>query len=635
MAGCISKPCRERSNGLVPLLGLLLVASAMGRAADNASDPATAGRVTAVRFWSLGDTTRIAIEVSSEFRFKYERLNNPDRLYFDLLGATPQMTSRPMQIIHVDDGIIKQIRVAETQPGVTRVVVDLQQPATLSTSQLANPERLMIEVRSAEAKSAKAVSSEVKPSEVKPSEIKPGEGKSSASKASGINSGGDKLNSSAPGAGNTAVAKPSPPATRDAAATPATSPSAVVMPAALPSAAPAVIPVTRTAASRNGEPLAKPTAKTASQTTSNTTSIATSNTTTEKTTALVATARVSEAPKVLESAKSSDAKPAKINSASGSRATNLEDRAESVPESPVPNPLSNSASLASNTGNSLPPEPLGVEPPYHDDLKRDDVKRDDVKHDDVREVLPAKRGTMDDRSLTRTLGLKLGRVVIDPGHGGHDIGTHGPSGYFEKDLVLDVSRRLAALIQERMSSEVVLTRSDDTYVGLEERTRIANERKADLFLSIHANSSTYRAAAGVETYVLNFTTSKSAMDLASRENAGSDLAIHDLQDLLQKIALRDKIDESRELAARLQTSLSVLSTHSNDAAKNRGVKKAPFVVLIGANMPSVLAEIGFLSNASDEALLRKPEHRQKIAEALYKGISSYADTLSQVIARKN
>ena len=127
----------------------------------------------------------------------------------------------------------------------------------------------------------------------------------------------------------------------------------------------------------------------------------------------------------------------------------------------------------------------------------------------------------------------------------------------------------------------------------------------------------------METYVLNFTTSKNAMELASRENAGSDLGIHDLQDLLQKIALRDKIDESQhELAARLQTSLAVLSTKSNDAARNRGVKKAPFVVLIGANMPSVLAEIGFLTNASDEALLRKPEHRQKIAEALYKGISS-------------
>jgi N-acetylmuramoyl-L-alanine amidase len=250
----------------------------------------------------------------------------------------------------------------------------------------------------------------------------------------------------------------------------------------------------------------------------------------------------------------------------------------------------------------------------------------------VKVPAPAKRG---DRSLIRALGLKLDRVVIDAGHGGNDVGTHGPSGYLEKDLTLDVAQRLGALIEERMGSEVIYTRSDDTYVGLEERTRIANQHEADLFLSIHANSSPYRAAAGVETYVLNFTTSKTALELAARENATSDHSIHDLHELLEKIALKDKIDESREFAAKLQTSLSVVSKNSTQGAKNRGVKTAPFVVLIGAAMPSVLAEIGFLTNSSEEALLRKPEHRQKIAEALYKGIAAYADTLSRVdVAKK-
>jgi N-acetylmuramoyl-L-alanine amidase len=185
-----------------------------------------------------------------------------------------------------------------------------------------------------------------------------------------------------------------------------------------------------------------------------------------------------------------------------------------------------------------------------------------------------------------------------------------------------------------LGSDVVYTRSDDTFIALEERTMIANEHKADLFLSIHANSSPYRSAAGVETYVLNFTTSKMAMDLAARENASSPRSLFDLQDLAQKIALRDKADESREFALRLQTALSALSTRSNDNAKNRGVKKAPFVVLIGASMPSVLAEIGFLTNASDEALLRKSEHRQKIAEALYKGVAAYAETLSHFTIAK-
>jgi N-acetylmuramoyl-L-alanine amidase len=197
----------------------------------------------------------------------------------------------------------------------------------------------------------------------------------------------------------------------------------------------------------------------------------------------------------------------------------------------------------------------------------------------------------------------------------------------EKEVVLDVSKRLGALIEARLQSEVIYTRSDDTYIPLEERTHIANERKADLFLSIHANSSPYRTAAGVETYYLNFTTSKAALDVAARENASSERSVYDLKEILQKIALKDKIDESREFAARLQTSLYGVSK-GNASAKNRGTKKAPFVVLIGASMPSVLAEIGFLTNAEDEALLRKPEHRQKIAEALYRGISSYADTLS-------
>jgi N-acetylmuramoyl-L-alanine amidase len=133
---------------------------------------------------------------------------------------------------------------------------------------------------------------------------------------------------------------------------------------------------------------------------------------------------------------------------------------------------------------------------------------------------------------------------------------------------------------------------------------------------------------GVETYYLNFTTSRSALDLAARENAAAESSIFDLKDMLEKIALKDKIDESREFASRLQTSLYTLTKAS--ATKNRGIKKAPFVVLIGAQMPSVLAEIGFLTNARDEELMRKSEHRQKIAEALYKGIAAYAESLSQL-----
>jgi N-acetylmuramoyl-L-alanine amidase len=191
-----------------------------------------------------------------------------------------------------------------------------------------------------------------------------------------------------------------------------------------------------------------------------------------------------------------------------------------------------------------------------------------------------------------------------------------------------VAQRLGTLIQDRLGAEVVYTRSDDTYIPLEERTHIANDHRADLFLSIHANSSPYPTVGGVETYYLNFTTVKTALDLAAKENASAQSSVFDLKDMLAKIAMKEKVDESREFATSVQTSLFALSSKNNAAAKNRGIKKAPFVVLIGASMPSVLAEIGFLTNASDEALLKKPEHRQKIAEALYKGVSSYATSLS-------
>jgi N-acetylmuramoyl-L-alanine amidase len=237
--------------------------------------------------------------------------------------------------------------------------------------------------------------------------------------------------------------------------------------------------------------------------------------------------------------------------------------------------------------------------------------------------------------MTRVLGLKIGRIVLDAGHGGHDTGTYGPAGLLEKDLVLDVTKRLGALIESRMGSEVVYTRSDDTFIPLETRTQIANQHKADLFLSIHANSSPARNSSGVETYYLNFATSQSAMEVAARENASSQKTVYELKDLLQKIALQDKVEESREFAARIQQHLYTASVRANGRTKNRGVKKAPFVVLIGASMPSVLAEIGFVSNPKDEVLLKRAETRQKIAEGLYKGLSQYAGSLSQFQVASN
>jgi len=239
------------------------------------------------------------------------------------------------------------------------------------------------------------------------------------------------------------------------------------------------------------------------------------------------------------------------------------------------------------------------------------------------------------RSLSRELGLKISRIVIDPGHGGRDTGTIGPHGLMEKDVCLDVALRLGHIIQKDLpGAQVIYTRKTDIFVPLEERTAIANKEKADLFISIHANSSHDRYARGIETYYLNFATSPEAMEVATRENAYSTESIHDLQNLIQKIARNDKIEESKELATDIQGALSHRLELVSASEHNRGVKRAPFVVLIGANMPSVLCEISFLSNPTDERLLRRPIQRERIAMGIYRGIATYLASINSLSYNK-
>ena len=197
-------------------------------------------------------------------------------------------------------------------------------------------------------------------------------------------------------------------------------------------------------------------------------------------------------------------------------------------------------------------------------------------------------------------------------------------------MVLDVALRLGRLLHDRLGAEIIYTRSDDTFIPLETRTAIANKAQADLFLSIHANSSRDESARGVETYYLNFTTSPDALETAARENAVSDQSIHQLSDLVKKIALKDKIAESREFATDVQTSLYDGLRAGNPGLKDRGVKKAPFVVLIGANMPSILAEISFVTNPKSASELLKPAYRERVAESLYRGVAKYEAGLSGI-----
>lgn len=290
------------------------------------------------------------------------------------------------------------------------------------------------------------------------------------------------------------------------------------------------------------------------------------------------------------------------------------------PAAVVPQMGASVTKASGSTKTSLSTESSGPEKSIQAELiQNDKAAAENSSHQNT--AFPAR---LPSRSITRALGLKLNKIVLDPGHGGHDFGTSSRKGLHEKDLVLDIAKRLGALLEDGMAAEVAYTRTDDTFIPLESRTAFANQERADLFISIHANSSPSSQVSGPETFFLNFTSSKDAMDVAARENATSDKKISELQDLVKKITLNEKLTESREFASKVQGSLRSVSSKGKD----RGVKRAPFVVLIGADMPSILTEIGFLSNAQEEALLRKTAYRQKIAEALYQGILQYAQTLS-------
>lgn len=247
----------------------------------------------------------------------------------------------------------------------------------------------------------------------------------------------------------------------------------------------------------------------------------------------------------------------------------------------------------------------------------------------IGEPAPPAINSNGDYSLARQLGLSVSRVVIDPGHGGHDPGAQA-NGVTEADLVLDISLRLEKLLKDRPEFEVVLTRRTDKYIPLEERTAIANREHADLFLSIHANASRRSTTHGIETYFLNFATTPAAEAVAARENASSEKTMGKLPDILKAIALNNKLAESRDLATIVQTTLVRRLARQNRAVKDLGVKQAPFVVLIGAEMPSVLAEVSFLTNRPTASFLKESSYRQRIAQALCDAIVKYQATLKKV-----
>jgi N-acetylmuramoyl-L-alanine amidase len=232
-------------------------------------------------------------------------------------------------------------------------------------------------------------------------------------------------------------------------------------------------------------------------------------------------------------------------------------------------------------------------------------------------------------SMARQLGLGVSRIVIDPGHGGHDPGAKGKGGVTEAELVLDVSLRLQKLLEKVPGVEVILTRQVDCFIALQERTAIANREGADLFLSIHANASANEQAHGVETYFLNFANNLNAASVAARENAASGQAMAALPDFVKAITLNNKADESRDFAGIVQSALVDHLQETNKQVKNLGVKQAPFLVLIGASMPSVLTEVSFVTNPQEAKLLKNNAYRQKIAESLFEAIRRYQMSLTR------
>jgi N-acetylmuramoyl-L-alanine amidase/putative methionine-R-sulfoxide reductase with GAF domain len=211
------------------------------------------------------------------------------------------------------------------------------------------------------------------------------------------------------------------------------------------------------------------------------------------------------------------------------------------------------------------------------------------------------------------------RIVLDAGHGGWDLGTVGRKGLLEKDLVLDIVERLGHLVESRLGAEVILTRKDDNYLALEKRAEIANLSQANLFVSVHANYSDYPSARGVETYYTNTYSSVKARTEEADEAAAAGLQTVNWTN----IDIREKVHESRRVAASVQRSLYRMLAAKNPGLPNRGVKEAHYVVLTGTSMPAILAEISFVSSPTDENNLQSSTYRQQIAEALYEGIARY------------
>ncbi len=258
-----------------------------------------------------------------------------------------------------------------------------------------------------------------------------------------------------------------------------------------------------------------------------------------------------------------------------------------------------------------------------------DVSNQGIDNKQPETLKTADRNITNDRDLSKAtlasvFGLKVRRIVIDAGHGGKDPGA-SYYGLKEKDIVLDIALELERLFKQNTDLEVHLTRRTDVFIPLEERTAIANRLKADIFVSVHVNASRNKNSSGLETFVLNVTKDQSALEVAAAENMATEKSMSDLQGILKDIMLNSKLEESLLLAAKAQESLTQSVYGTANHRNNRGVKQAPFYVLVGAKMPSILVEAGFISNREEAEMLKSSAHRKKIAYGIFQGLQNYIE----------
>jgi len=570
-------------------------------------------RVTGIRHWSTPDYTRVAIDLESEVKFASQRIAHPDRIFFDLRD-TKLASTLVGKSFDVDDGFLKKIRVAQFQPGRTRVVLEVDDLSDYDAFLLPNPYRLIVDIhgkdvhgKTARAKLAKgAAISDVEAAPTAGAKNDPvaSDERADARAPGKADQNGSDDSDAAPASGAAATKQGAPAKAKERVETGTAETATGNKP--LHAAGKPSPPASQNRASSGHRRCADRDPGAPCQAVHS---------------AVDAKTGVK---KVIVEADDDDSSPVQVAKL---EAPKLETPAKHEAPSADTSRRVDHTDPDSPAVDAKPPTDLSASGHAKGETSSHLAGNRSLADRDVHEAKPTARG---DRSLIRALGLKIGKIVIDPGHGGHDTGTIGPNGLAEKDLVLDVGRRLGKLLEGRLGAEVVYTRKDDTFIPLETRTAIANQQRADLFVSIHANSSDDPDARGVETYYLNFTSSPEALEVAARENAVSQKSIYELQDLVKKIALKEKIEESREFAGDVQGALHSGLAAKSPGIRNRGVKKAPFIVLIGANMPSILAEISFVSNPGDEHRLETSEYRQRIAESLYRGIAKYVNGLSGV-----